>query len=497
MTVAMNNSLFFVEKFGDTRNMDLPLQFVLSETPVRKIRDFICVQFNGLYISKHFKLNEIGVFDHLGGKLGLFLGFPVDIESESVVESDIYITDPLEWGDVPHFLEQFAGSYIFIYNAGLKNQVFLDANGTMSFVYDPVLKVAGSTAAAILHEQEYFIRFRSNLFNKLDVLNIGWFPSGITAHEGVERLLCNHYLDLDTWKSVRFWPVDKMKYSDNPVLEITSIREETIGVMNALCKKSNVKQSLTAGYETRFLLACARHLMGKISFFTVASSKIDVDVARKLSIDFDIELQEMPVIKATGSQQKEWLYRAGHAVGGSNLVNHPSIQQFHHDTILSVGLGGEVGRGFFWKKNDNIDDDVTAELILGRIGMPSDELIIKRTIEWLGGLPDGLDFFTILDLAYLELRMSPWAFAQSYAQDAICAHVSPLITYRNYKSMFKIHPNEKKNGYVLKRAILDSWPELLKYPINRYGDWRDIFAVVAKLSDPKRVISKLRKSISR
>lgn len=164
--------------------------------------------------------------------------------------------------------------------------------------------------------------------------------------------------------------------------------------------------------------------------------------------------------------------------------------------MLSIGLGGEVGRGFFWKKNDHGDMHVTAELLVGRFGIPYDKLVVERTTQWLAGLPSGMDFFTILDLAYLELRMSAWAFAQAYAQDSICPHFSPMISYRNYKSMFRIHPDAKKTDYIIRQSVLDGWPELLKYPINRYGGAKDIIAMIHKLSNPKRVTAKVRKMFS-
>jgi hypothetical protein len=93
--------------------------------------------------------------------------------------------------------------------------------------------------------------------------------------------------------------------------------------------------------------------------------------------------------------------------------------------------------------------------------------------------------------------MSSWAYAQSYAQDAIRLHISPMISYRNYKSMFHVHPTVKKNGYILRSVILSGWPELLNYPVNRYGGWQDLFAIFGKLTNAKRVASKIRKILSK
>jgi len=491
------NTSCSLKEFCYVGGFELPLQFIICESPIQEKDNFICFQLSSLHIAIHYKLKRFYVFGPDGIEIGLFLGLPIDIKNETLIESNLHLIDNIESENVPLFLEKYGGSYIFIYSSKNEKKIFLDANGSMSLVYDPVEKKAGSTAAILLSNENYKEKFRRELFDKLDVSNIGWFPSGITAHKGIDRLLCNHYLDMNTWESVRFWPKEPIEYSDIPGDEISSISKETTSIISALCQKNNVKQSLTAGYETRFLLSCSKSLLERISFFTVLSTKIDVEVARKLGQSFKLNIEEIPVLKASISQQQEWLYRTGHTVGGTNLITHPSIQRFKSDTILSIGLGGEVGRGFFWKKNDDIHDSVTAKLLIGRFGLPIDELIVSRTEKWLANLPYGLDFFTILDLAYQELRMSAWAFAQSYAQDAICPHISPMITYNNYKSMFRIHPNQKRNNYILHRAVLDNWPELLKYPINRYGGFKDIFAFINKLSNPNRVLAKVRKLLAR
>jgi hypothetical protein len=478
-------------------NIDLPLQFIISESPVKRIKNFITFEFNGLFVSAHCKLQKKFVFAPTQQTpLGLFLGTPLDLIQGQIITSDINLCKDLVSSDIPAFLEDYAGSYVFIFAKECDKRIYLDADGTMSLVYDPISKCSGSTASVLLHDNVYFDRLRKRLFNHLDILNIGWFPGGLTAHNGIFRLLCNHYLSLTDWATVRFWPEDKIIYSENSDIEIKTIQKETRRIIEVLSMSREIMQSLTAGFETRLLLSCAKDFVEKISFFTVASTKIDTDIANKLSHIFKLNHINYSVIKSNYEQQQQWLYRSGHAVGGTNLWTHPTIQQLPANAILSIGLGGEVGRGFFWKKQDRISDCVTADLLYGRFGIPYDELLFEYVKEWLNDLPHGLDFFSILDLAYLELRMASWAYAQSYAQDALRLHISPMISYRNYKAMFHIHPNIKRNGSILKSVIINNWPELLNYPINRYGGWQDLFTVFSKLSNPKRVLSKVRKIVS-
>lgn len=480
----------------DTSNIECKLQFIISERAFKLPIDFDLHEINGFYLGIHRQQKVIRALDSSGETIGCFLGLVIELDKEVVITSDIVIERSLSVKDVACLLDGFAGSYVFIYLTEFEKRIYLDADGTMSLVYDPSRKIAGSTAAVILDESSYFNKLNSDLFRDLDVLNFGWFPSGLTAHQGIERLLCNFFLDLTTWECKRFWPIKPFSYSTDSQYQVETICDNTKKTLKSLTKAYQVQQSLTAGYETRFLLSCCKDIRDQISFFTVASTKIDRDIAKLLSGKFSLKHVEIPKILTTEKQQQDWLFRAGHAIGGTNLTTHASINHFNQHTVLSIGLGGEVGRGFLWKKGDRPDNKVTAELLIGRFGLPTENRLLESTALWLGTLPPGLDFFSILDLAYLELRMSAWAYAQAYAQDAICLHISPMISYRNYKAMFDISPESKLRNPFLYSGIMRNWPSLLEVPINRYGDWRDLFTLIRKASNPVRVISKIRKLLS-
>ena len=482
----------FLNRF-DTSGIECKLQFLLSKREFRLPFGFTLHKFNGVNFGIHDQQTIIKVHDGKGKIIGVILGLVVDLDKEAVVSNDITLEKGLPVKDIQAFLDNLAGSYVFVYLSDSDKRIYLDADGTMSLVFDAHRQIAGSTAAVILDEQEYFDRLRKELFVDLDVLDYGWFPSGLTAHQGVERLLCNFYLDLTTWESKRFWPIEPFTYSDNPQNDIAYIHDNTKKVLNALTKNRQVQQSLTAGYETRFLLSCSKDIRDRISFFTVDGMKMDMDIAMLLSKKFDLQHRGIPQKTTSEKQKQDWLFRAGHAVGGTNLFTHASISCFEQQTILSIGLGGEVGRGFLWKKGDKSEDEVSAQLIIGRFGIRANVEIIKRTALWLDTLPAGLDFFSILDLAYLELRMSAWAYAQSYAQDAILLHISPMISYRNYKAMFRISPKTKRENPIIISAISMNCPDLLEIPFNKYGDWRDVLALFSKMINPMKVKTKLRK----
>ena len=71
-----------------------------------------------------------------------------------------------------------------------------------------------------------------------------------------------------------------------------------------------------------------------------------------------------------------------------------------------------------------------------RMGMAVAPETFAATEHWLSQAPSG-DAFFLLDLAYLELRDCPWAYAQSYV-DPPLLHFSPFISRRSITAMFEL-----------------------------------------------------------
>lgn len=127
--------------------------------------------------------------------------------------------------------------------------------------------------------------------------------------------------------------------------------------------------------------------------------------------------------------------------------------------------------------------------------MPYHKTVEEKVKEWLDSVPV-TNKFTILDLAYMELRMCPWAFAQSYAQNRFVFHFSPMVNTEIYKLMFTLPPEYKRNNNLVLDIVRSEWPQLLDFPINKFDDFRDYIQVGRKLLDFTRVKKKIRKILS-
>ncbi|QLL63883.1 hypothetical protein FKV68_20475 [Sinorhizobium mexicanum] len=406
----------------------------------------------------------------------------MDAELDQACDIDLLIED---------HIYRLAGSFIFVLDACDARRIYLDANGSKSLVYEPQFGLAGATTPLLLTASEYDERFDFDLYRGLVVDQHGWFPAGMTAHRGVRRLMCNHYLDLDTMAPIRHWPRGEIEEVADVDAAIATIIDETRSVIQPLHATGRASMALTSGNETRLMLACCRAFHRDIDFVTVDAlgAKLDVKRATELAKRFKLSHRLLPYREADEQGTRAWQMRVGHCVTGSNMTMHPSVEPLNGRIFLG-GLGGEIGRGFLWL--DSQEDTAIDEAgIVSRLKLPQHARLLEEVRQWLKPLQHYRSLF-LLDLAYMELRMSCWAFSQSYAMPSQ-VEVNPLICRKIYTAMLSLPPSLRRDNGMIFRAIQQTWPEVLALPINKYGDWRDRARIAGDaIADPRRAIRKIR-----
>jgi len=437
----------------------------------------------------------VEVYDNAGQPLGLFIGTLIDTDREVIIDDRVILDAEItSVGDIDQFVEEqvyrFAGTFLFILNMLGQRRIYLDANGSRSVVYDPLEGVAAATTSLLLAPKDYKERFLEDLYYACGVDGDGWFTAGLTAHRGIRRLLCNHYLDLDSWKPVRHWPCEQLLESE-PNEQIATITDQLKRSIRALTKDRDVSVALTAGNETRLLLSCCRDLLQKVTFVTVAAPGAALEVARakELASRFGLKHRILPYAKADESQVELWERRTSHCISGANKTMHPSVAPLDGGTFIG-GLGGEIGRGFLWLQSER-SDRLDATEIMDRLKLVRHPDVLAAVQEWLDPL-DHCDALEKLDLAYMELRMSCWGFADSYALPKQL-EIHPLISRRIYRAMLSLPADVRRNNGMTMLCIQQEWPEVLTLPINKYGDLRDrVRPIQRAIANPRRAMRKVR-----
>lgn len=438
--------------------------------------------------------DEIGLVEvtNHGRPIGWLLGVVADL-AEGVV-----ITDRLAL-EVPHssaaewkaICERCAGSWLFVAVDGEELEFRPDSCATVGLVYDPAQRQAAAYAYLLVGDA-YQVRLMESERKLNAVEGDGWFTGGMTAHAGISRLLPNHCVNTRDW-TMRRLSLELPDYTSEVATTIDAIAAEIATVTAAALAHRPSKVCLTGGNETRALLAALRAQVTELEFLTMGfeASTLDVHLSRRLAADFGLDHTVLPQKRAGPDEQAVWLLGAGHAMAGNNKDFFPSMEPLAGQYLIG-GLGGEVGRGFLWPADLAGTDRISVEYVLARLKQPATPANVEAVSAWHAQVPQGLDAFQMLDLAYLELRMGPWAFAQPRMR-VVPRAIHPLISYNQFARMWSLPPQIRQADTMIHLLVERSWPELLHIPINRYGDWRDGWSRVSKAAKrPDKLVRKLR-----
>lgn len=479
-------------------------QFLLSADPVHLTsatdRGATVTKLNSLYVACFERLAHRRAFDEDGRTVGLLLGDPLDTDGEHLVRDSLTLSsrsDDVD-GSLEDQLYQLAGRYVFVLDYEDRQRIYLDAGASMPVVYDPETRLAASSTGLLLGAQAYRERLSSGLYEHLHIRRSGWFPAGLTAHRGIRRLLANHYLDLGPMSTIRHWPREAITRTTDPDAACRQIITSTRSTIQACLESGPVGMSLTAGHDSRLVMALARDVIDNIETFTIIGdsdyrARLDCLRARELAERFSLRHSCLPAVNATPAQAEDWHARSGHCVGGSLMRIHPTFSNLSGLSFYLGGMGGEIGRGSFWRRADTATTVIDAERLSGRFGMPRHDEVVRAVDAWLSGVPAWADSFLLLDLADIELKLGPWAFAQPPGTSPT-RHLDPLISRVNFTAMLSSPPEWRSTNRMILRIMELAWPELLELPINRYGDWRDSIMMLERaLRHPHLVAKRLRK----
>ena len=140
------------------------------------------------------------------------------------------------------------------------------------------------------------------------------------------------------------------------------------------------------------------------------------------------------------------------------------------ETINLVGLGGEVGRAYYWRESDSGKSVLSPDEILRRIGLPADPLIVSRLNAWWDSVPvQGT--LAKLDFLYVEQRLGCWAGPSLYGSQRRFG-LSPFNSRKVFEAMLSLPTDLRRNQFLAYALIQERWPELLRLPFNTPVGWK-------------------------
>ena len=283
------------------------------------------------------------------------------------------------------------------------------------------------------------------------------------------QLVSNHRLNIEENTSERIFPREKRKELSQKVAG-----EKLINIFNHLTclieKRHTIYASLTAGYDSRLLMAATKDISHKVEYYTFKlpnqkEDYIDYTLPKKITSDLGLNYSFIR-IKELPKNIKDNILTS---------YDFPRLREFEQyrnifpenkkENILLVGFVNEVAKNYLESvKVKNGKDVVRA------VHLPDNNYLERYYQNWINKNQK-----LISDLSYEVLDFIHWEQdITNFAGQNIhyAHHYVRLFSIFNSREILRIMlsvPPKKRDGkspIFFKYLIENMWPALMRYPFN-------------------------------
>jgi len=413
--------------------------------------------------------------DEDGVPLGWLVGHALDLEAAVPADTIVIARDPSGGEDFGRAIERWVDAHAgrFVLLLVVPGIVAPDSIASLPVVFDPERRVVSSSPFLLQPPDEPIPD--DELADVVGIIRPGgWFLFDDTPHARAKRLLPNHVLDLGSWQQRRVWPkgpFDHPEEEDALVEQVAWTIEQTIA---AAAAAGDLNQSLTAGGDTRVMLACSRAVLDRIHFFTVKQpdlvGHLDAGVSSRLAARFGLDHEVLAWRRPTLDDVRRFTIRTGALVGearGSRAG--PTYAQLGATRPYVSGVHERSSLG--WRPDDDRSVRIDGPDLLRRYSTPLHPRLVEGASRWLADLP-GLDAIDILTLFGAETRLGSWGGALTTAYpDAYTYTLYPFGHRSILDAELRMSQSQRRYGAFREDLIRRRWPELLELGLNAEPAW--------------------------
>lgn len=434
-----------------------------------KIRESICLM-------THPDLNVYQV--NQGNQSLTLIGYILDPDNPDASDIDITTSLMREISDFDRLLERsfkYGGRWILIVDDGKQIRLFHDAVGLRQVFYtDPnyASEVWCASQPGMIAER-LKLGMDSRAINFINASRQRdaeyWWPGDSCPYKEIRHLPPNHYLSLDTGSSCRYWPNSPLEKL--PLEEVVGRTAKTLqGLMESISKRYVLAVALTAGWDSRLVLAASREIRNKVHYVTVRqlgmpANHADIMVPSLLVSKFELKYD---IIEAPPAMDSEFMTIFNKNVPFPHEKWGPDAQAImkynSQSRVVITGSASETAR-FFYGQVPN--GQITPQYLSSR-AMGNDLFATQSFEKWLVGTKDVFNY-NLLDLFYWEQRCGNWlAMCQLEFDIAWKDIFTPFNCRELLVNMLAVDGKYRKAPkYELYRQVmLRLWPEVLSAPIN-------------------------------
>ncbi|MFO0583462.1 MAG: hypothetical protein U0229_14420 [Anaeromyxobacter sp.] len=301
-----------------------------------------------------------------------------------------------------------------------------------------------------------------------------WMPGDRTVHREVRCLLPNHLLDLREARARRFWP------GPAPLPTVTGAAEavpEVAGVLRGLVAAAARRGiplaiPMTAGWDSRLVLALSRELVGAATCFTLVypgdrENARDVAVPARLLARLGVPHRLVPYPSAVDPEVKAVFRESADAVKASYCADVQAMLEHLPDGLTALtGDVAEIAKCHWRLPGDPEGREATAA-DLGRLSMIGEHpYALGAFDDWLAGAPRGP--VPLLDLFCWEQMAGRWQAQLRAEYDLAQESLAPLDCRALLARLLAVDPAARRGPtFPFFGALIEHlWPATLSEPVN-------------------------------
>jgi len=293
----------------------------------------------------------------------VLLGFAFHILDSETNESEIVSNFPIEFPAFLDYLDHLCGNFVVLFEQNGNLQMFNDATAVLKIFYkieEGAIQAAASDPNFIKEiidlevdpDPESIKFYKGKYFRKKNI-RLG----NRTKYTNLYQLLPNHSLALESAKVSRFFPREKRK----PLSIEESVKKVNTyfnNVIDATAKRHQINCSMTAGWDSRMVVATTFKHRDKVKYYTFkpdeyTESNPDLTVPKKISKKLELNYRWIPKRDMIDKQAQKAANASFDLMPNENMVSilggykHISAK---NDVIL-VGTVSEICKNFY----DNVE----------------------------------------------------------------------------------------------------------------------------------------------
>jgi hypothetical protein len=384
-------------------------------------------------------------------------------------------------------IKPYAGRFALVYMDDKEAIILHDALSLREIYYCPKENeiVCGSQPNLIIKfakpgimarcERDFLDYFKKNSINGRWNPHRKWIGDE-TYYEGINHLLPNHFLDLNTCGVQRYWPNETIRRLDlgEAVSESCSFLQ---GSIRAMTSRYSIMAAVTAGWDSRTLLAATKDVRDRIYFFVnnqgLGPGHPDIMVPRNIFAGIGVPFHVHDVPMDVDNEFRR-IFLNNTFFSSERIL--PTIYNVyfkdHSNNVNMLGIG-EIGRTRFGKEPKYL----STYRIIHKMKQLECRYAIRQGEKILHELlPVSRAYnLNVLTLLYWEHWLGNWGVTGNSESDIAVDEINPYDSHKLYEIFLGVDNKYTRydNPVIFKEMIRKMWPELMQWPINPPHNSRD------------------------